>query len=570
VSTVGALAEAARDARRAWGRTQSLAAAAIALLAVIPLLGLTFVRVDALAGWLYLALAASGLVLAVGFAGLPSLGQGAFMGIGALTTSVLTVRAGWAPMAALPVAVAASVAVALGAGLPVVRLGRVFVAVSTLLLTWLVALAAAEFPWLSGGSQGYVVASPLGPTAHYELALGLTVVVVGLLSVFRASPAGIRLRAVRDDPAAAAVLGVPARLVYGAFVVSASIAGLAGALSVQLAGVSDPDAFGPFTSFRLLVAVLLGGAAYAAAGVVGVAVLALLSLVANLIGGSLGDASAQVQPMLTAALLLLILGLGTEGVISELGRRRRSRALPWRVAGAPAAEPRPAGLRARGLAKTYGGVRALDGFDLDIEPGEAVAIVGANGSGKTTALRALGGALALDAGEILLDGRPIVPAPTELARAGVVRTLQRTAVFATLTAREVVLVGAAVHARHSGALRAVAATPKARAEASRLRGAALEALRVVGLEDVADQRAERLDSFQRRRLMLAAALAAEPRLLLLDEPSAGAAAAELPALAHILRRVQASGVSVVLVEHNQQLVRAVADRVLTMVDGKTT
>jgi branched-chain amino acid transport system permease protein len=569
VSTVGALVEAARDAHRAWGRMQSLAAAAIALLAVLPLLGLGFVRVDALAGWLYLALAASGLVLAVGFAGLPSLGQGAFMGIGALTTSVLTVRAGWAPMAALPVAVAASVAVGLVAGLPVVRLGRVFVAVSTLLLTWLVALAAAEFPWLSGGSQGYVVASPLGPTAHYELALGLTVVVVGLLSVFRASAAGIRLRAVRDDPAAAAVLGVPDRLVYGAFVVSAAIAGLAGALSVQLAGVSDPDAFGPFTSFRLLVAVLLGGAAYAAAGVVGVAVLALLSLVADLLGGSLGDASAQVQPMLTAALLLLILGLGTEGVISEVARRR-SRALRWRVADAPAAEPRPAGLRARGLAKTYGGVRALDGFDLDIEPGEAVAIVGANGSGKTTALRALGGALALDAGEILLDGRPIVPTPTELARAGVVRTLQRTALFATLTAREVVLVGAAVHAQHSGPLRVIAATPKARAEAPRLRGAALEALRVVDLEDVADQRTELLDSFQRRRLMLAAALAARPRLLLLDEPSAGAAAAELPALAHILRRVQASGVSVVLVEHNQQLVRAVADRVLTMVDGKTT
>ncbi|MDX6666346.1 MAG: branched-chain amino acid transport system ATP-binding protein, partial [Solirubrobacteraceae bacterium] len=234
----------------------------------------------------------------------------------------------------------------------------------------------------------------------------------------------------------------------------------------------------------------------------------------------------------------------------------------------PARQRRPAAVHAQALAKTYGGVRALSGFELDVAPGEAVALVGANGSGKTTALRALGGAFVLDAGVILLDGRPVGTGPRELAQAGVVRTLQRTAVFGSLTALETVLVGAALHARHSGPLRAITATPKARAEAPLLRGAALEALREVELEDLADERSELLDGFQRRRLMLAAALAAQPRLLLLDEPSAGVDQSELPVLAHILRRVQTSGVSVVLVEHNQQLVRAVADRVLTIADGK--
>jgi ABC-type branched-subunit amino acid transport system ATPase component/ABC-type branched-subunit amino acid transport system permease subunit len=568
MSTVAALREGARDARGAWGPTQSLVAGLVGFLALLPALGLGFVHVDELAAWLYLALAASGLVLAVGFAGLPSLGQGAFMGVGALATSVLAGRAGWPPMAALPIAVAASVLAGLVSGLAVVRLPRVFVAVSTWLLTWLVALAAAEFPWLSGGSQGYVVSSPLGPTAHYELALGLTVAVVALLSVFRASAAGIRLRAVRDNPAAAAVLGVPGdRLLYGAFVVSAGVAGLAGALSVQLAGVSDPDAFGPLTSFRLLVAVLLGGASYAAAGVAGVAVLGAVSLVAHLEGSILGDVP-QLQPMLTAALLLAVLGLGKEGLIPWIAGRRPRRMARRAVAPPPARPRRPAAVHARELAKTYGGVRALSGFELDVAPGEAVALVGANGSGKTTALRALGGAFVLDAGVILLDGRPVGTGPRELAQAGVVRTLQRTAVFGSLTALETVLVGAALHARHSGPLRAVTATPKARAEAPLLRGAALEALREVELEDLADERSELLDGFQRRRLMLAAALATQPRLLLLDEPSAGVDQSELPVLAHILRRVQTSGVSVVLVEHNQLLVRAVADRVLTIADGK--
>src|SRR5689334_20197174 len=101
MSTVAALADGARHARRRWSATQSLTLALVALIALLPALGLGFVHVDALAGWLYLALAASGLVLAVGFAGLPSLAQGAFMAIGALTTAVLGAHAGWAPMAAL-------------------------------------------------------------------------------------------------------------------------------------------------------------------------------------------------------------------------------------------------------------------------------------------------------------------------------------------------------------------------------------------------------------------------------------------------------------------------------------
>ena len=569
MSTMAALADGARHARSRWSRTQSLTLALVALIALLPALGLGFVHVDALAGWLYLALAASGLVLAVGFAGLPSLAQGAFMAIGALTTAVLGAHAGWAPMAALPVALVVSVLAGLLTGLAVVRLPPVFVAVSTWLLTWLVALAATEFPWLSGGAQGYVAASPLSPTAHYELALVLTVAVIGLLAVLRASPAGLRLRAVRDDAAAAAVLGVHGdRLRYGAFVVAAGIAGVAGALSVQLAGVSDPDAFGPQESVRLLAAVLIGGAGYAAAGAAGVAVLGVLSLIAHAWGSVLGDAPEQIEPMLTAVLLLVVLGLGKDGVVPAVLARRRGRAERPPVAPAPAAEARPAAVQARGLAKAYGGLRALDGFDLDVAPGEAVALVGANGSGKTTALRALGGALVPDDGQFLVDGQPVGGTPHALARAGVVRTLQRTAVFGTLTALESVIVGAALHARHSGPLRAIASTPKARAEAPALRGAALDALREVGLEAEADQRADQLDSFQRRRLMIAAALAARPRVLLLDEPSAGAAPSELPRLAHILRRVQASGVSIVLVEHNQRLVSAVADRVLTMADGK--
>jgi branched-chain amino acid transport system ATP-binding protein len=272
--------------------------------------------------------------------------------------------------------------------------------------------------------------------------------------------------------------------------------------------------------------------------------------------------------MLASVLLLAILALGGDGLVPLLLRLRRVRVAPAAQAAAPAPRP-PAALSARGLWKSYGGVDALAGFDLDIAPGESVALVGANGSGKTTALRALAGAVPLDRGEVSVDGHAVEALePAALAAAGVVRTLQRTATFPTLTALENALVGAGLHATHSGPVRSLAATPKSRAESRELAARALDALRLVNLGELATTRVELLDGFQQRLVMIAAALATRPRLLLLDEPSAGAARQEVEFLARLLREIQASGISLLVVEHNLPLVRAFADRVVTMADGK--
>jgi ABC-type branched-subunit amino acid transport system ATPase component len=380
---------------------------------------------------------------------------------------------------------------------------------------------------------------------------------------------------VRDRPAAATSLGVRGEpLLLGAFAGSAAVAGLAGSLAVQLAGVTDPGAFGPVVSFKLLAAVLLGGASYAVSGIAGVAVLGAIALVARAWAHLQAGSAADVEPLFAAILLLVVLALRPER--APLLERLRARVLPAgpRLPVSPARSTPPVAahvvLSARGLVKHYGGVRALDGFDLEVGDGETVALVGANGSGKTTALRVLAGAVPLDAGELELDGLPVTGQPAvELASAGVVRTLQRTATFGTLTALESAVVGASLHARHSGAFRSLASTPKSRAEARELRAAALDALQTVRLEQVADVPAARLDGFQQRRLMLAAALAARPRLLLLDEPSAGAARAEVDGLLEILAAIREGGVTLVVVEHDQRLVRTLADRVVVMADGKT-
>jgi branched-chain amino acid transport system permease protein len=567
--TVRALRDAARDARAAWHGEQAAVALLFVLACALPWWAPGWIHVDVLAAWLYLALSATGLGLTAGFAGLPSLAQGAFMSAGAFSTALLTARAGWNAEATIPVAVAVALLLELVSGLVLVRLPPLFLAVSTWLLAWLILLVATDFPSVAGGSQGYTVDSPLSATGHYELALVLTALAVLGLAAIRRTAIGMRLRAIRDRPAAARTLGVRSgRLLLGAFAASAVVGGLAGSLAVQLAGVSDPGAFGPFTSFKLLVAVLLGGASYAAAGVVGVAVLGAIALVGHAWAAAQSGAPAQLQPMLASVLLLAILALGGDGLVPLLLRLRRVRVAPAAQAAAPAPRP-PAALSARGLWKSYGGVDALAGFDLDIAPGESVALVGANGSGKTTALRALAGAVPLDRGEVSVDGHAVEALePAALAAAGVVRTLQRTATVPTLTALENALVGAGLHATHSGPVRSLAATPKSRAESRELAARALDALRLVNLGELATTRVELLDGFQQRLLMIAAALATRPRLLLLDEPSAGAARQEVEFLARLLREIQASGISLLVVEHNLPLVRAFADRVVTMADGK--
>ena len=210
----------------------------------------------------------------------------------------------------------------------------------------------------------------------------------------------------------------------------------------------------------------------------------------------------------------------------------------------PAPPPAVAGaaLEARGAAKRFGGVHALDGFDLELEPGRVVALVGPNGSGKTTALRVLAGTVRADAGRVVLDGLDVTTEPpARRARRGLVRTLQSNGVFPQLTALENAVVGASLRGRHRGALRALLATPKARRDADAVRARALGALRAVGLEERRDERAETLTTAEQRLLMVASALAAEPTVLLLDEPSAGAGAADLDRLARILGDLRAAG-----------------------------
>ena len=246
------LRRAVTEARHAWNGEAWLAAGGVALAALVPFMSLPGVRLDALADTVYLAVAATALGLTVGAAGLPSLGAGAFMAIGAFTAALLVARSGWPVEPAALCGTAAALTAALICGI-VVRLRPVFVAVSTWLLAWLVWIFLLAFPSVSGGSQGLILPQRtlLGlvptPTVHYEIALALLVLTAtGIAAVRRGAP-GLELSALRQAPPLATSLGVPlARRRLGAFALSAALAGLAGALSVQLAAVADPAGYDPF------------------------------------------------------------------------------------------------------------------------------------------------------------------------------------------------------------------------------------------------------------------------------------------------------------------------------------
>jgi branched-chain amino acid transport system permease protein len=573
-----ALGDAVRDARSAWGPWHTGAVAAVVAAALVPAFAPSWVHVDSLAEGLYLALAATGLWLTVGLGGMPSLGQGAFMAIGAFTAALLITKAGWPALPATLVGVAAASAGGVLTGIGVVRLRPVFIAVTTWILTWTVVLFLLAFPSISGGAQGLVLPLAVSVDAHYELALALLVAAVLAAASFGRGRVGTELRASQARPAAAEALGVPtARRRLGAFVASAAVAGLAGALTVQLAGVADPADYGPYLSFQLFVAVLIGGAASALGGATGIVGLAVVTGAAGALGALEGVASERFDPMLAALFLLAVLALGGAGIVPGVRRLlEQSRAPAERPAvprGRAAATTRAVAtdapvLRAEGLTKRFGAVVAADDVSLELFSGEVCALVGPNGSGKTTVLRLIAGVFEPDAGRVLLDGADLDGTPPrERAGRGVVRTLQATASFADLTALDNVLVGARLHGSYGTALRTAAATPLARREDAGLRRAALAALDEVGLTWAADVPASELAGPEQRLIGVAAALACRPRALLLDEPSAGSSLGDVERLATLLAHLRDRGVAVLLVEHNLRLVRSVADRVVVMAAG---
>jgi ABC-type branched-subunit amino acid transport system ATPase component/ABC-type branched-subunit amino acid transport system permease subunit len=538
---------------------------------------------------LYLLVAAYGLAIAVSYAGLPVLGQGAFVAVGAFGTMQLAAHA-----TPLGIAVLVAVAIAAGAGYLVgfaaARLAGAQLALATWALSWLAYTALVVFPRLSGGAQGLTRPTParlvspslglvvtIHPWVHVVIGAAVDVLLGVVLWRSAATAWGLDLAALRSGPVLADSLGVPVqRRRRAVLAVAAGLGAAGGAGTAVLLGVVAPVDYSPLLSLQLFVAVLVGGTATWWGPAVGVGLLAALPSTADAFATTFDVDPLRARAVLTA--VLLVAAIATRGPVRRLVRRIGPKPTAS-ATGEPPAESLPTPgptpdavlLRMRGVTAAYGAVVALDGVDLELRAGEIHALVGPNGSGKSTALRVAAGVVRAQHGEVVV-GDWTAPARIDAAarvRAGVVRTLQRTAGLGDLDVRTQVAVGARAcdGIAHLGVreLLHTRVAVRARDERSAI---VTTSMQLVGLDDRATFSTVALDSAEQRLLQIARAAATGAPALLVDEPAAGMSEDQRRRLADILRRLTASGRGVLLVEHDMRLIGRVADRVTVLAEGR--
>jgi ABC-type branched-subunit amino acid transport system ATPase component/ABC-type branched-subunit amino acid transport system permease subunit len=569
-------------------RRAALLVAAAALAAAAPLV-LGEYQVVLLAYVGLNALVALGLVLLTGVAGLTSFGQAAFVGIGAYATGVLTTSAGapaWAqsPWAGLVLALALSAAAAVLIGSFTLRLSGHYLPLGTIAWGIAIYIVFGNIEALGGhtGLGGIPAVSVLGarldtPRRMCWLVWAFVALAVAATRNLLDSREGRAIRALRGGRLMAESMGVDtsrARLVV--FVVAALHAGASGWLYAHFERFLSPTPFRLHAGIEYLFMAVVGGighvgGALVGAGVVTLAMQWLRDALPRLVGQA-GDFELIAFGIVTIALLQRSPG----GLWPLLVRpfRARPRAggagasdappLPRRAAGG--ARRREPLLELDGVTKRFGGLVAVDGVSFAVGAGEIVALIGPNGAGKSTLFDVVSGVTDPTAGAVRFRGREIQGrSQRDIAAMGLSRTFQHVKLLPQMSALENAALGAHLRGR-SGVL--AASLRLDRAEERRLLAEAARQVERVGLGDALGDPAGALPLGKQRTLEIARSLCADPRLLLLDEPGAGLRHLEKRALAELLRSLRDGGMSILLVEHDVDLVMSLAERVVVMDFGR--
>lgn len=517
-------------------------------------------------------LVAIGLNFLTGYAGQVSLGHGALVALGSYATALLMVDAHWSFWSSALVGVAVATIAGLVMALPALRLSTWYFALVTLTFAQVVTDLLVEWRGLTRGFSGIVGipapaigGHPLSPVQVYLVIVLCVVLAFVAIRNLTLSRYGRGMIAARDNPLAATASGVSLlRIKLFAFAVSAALAGLAGAFFAVQKTVITPEDFSADFSIFFLLTIVVGGLGKRWGPVVGTLIFFLLP---ELLG-----ALQSWRLLIYGVLLLVLMVFAPHGVMGmPLWRRWRVRAATRDETGADAVSARPVarlGLSVNALHKQFGGVAALRGCTLAAEPGSTHALVGPNGSGKTTTLNVISGFIRSDSGSVRIGDTDVSGrAPHRIARLGVGRTFQTPKLLPDVTVLDNVRLGGFASERAT-AVEIALGLPRARRDRHEGSAAAMALLRFVGLGERADALAGDLPHGQQRLVEIARAMAGHPSLLLLDEPAAGLSMDELDRLAALIEAIGALGTTVLIVEHHLELIARIS-RSVTVLDRGT-
>ncbi len=525
-----------------------------------------------------MAIVGIGLNVLIGFTGQISFGHVGFYAIGAYAVAILTTKASFPFWLAWPLAMLLAGAVGYLVAQPALRVKGPYLAMVTIAFGFIVEHGVVELRTLTGGQNGLMnLPRPtlFGFTGSERTVAILAIVAAAFaLAAFRwlsVGTWGAAMRAVRDSDVAAESIGIdPVVVKTVAFAGSAALAGLAGGLFAPLSGFVTPSSFSFLQSILFVLVVMIGGAGSFAGPVVGAVIVGVLpEVLAGL---------EEYRLLFFGALLLVVLWSAPDGVVGLVQRgiarrhpqeRGRSGEHVARSgvddsrAEAQRSERGPARMLAiAGLTMDFGGIRAVNELSFTVPPAAITGLIGPNGAGKTTALNMLSGFYRPSAGSIMLGAEALAGRRAfRIARSGVARSYQTSQLFGSLDVAENVTL-----AIGRGRLGPLFSARRFRAPSVRAQVSAL--LAFCGYTGRLDVRAGSLPHVDRRLVEIARALATQPDLLLLDEPAAGLSQEDKSRLAELLRRIAATGIGIVLVEHDMGLVMRVCDHIIVLDAGQ--
>jgi branched-chain amino acid transport system permease protein len=512
------------------------------------------------------SVAVFGLSVVLGLCGQINLAQAAFFGFGAyavgLGTTDLHVSYWLCLLAGCGIAIVAGAFL----GMSTLRLGGHYLAMVTISFQQIVTLVMINAIGITHGPDGV---SNIGRPELFRSSQSYLAFCVAVLAIvgylvwhLPDTRIGRAMRAVRDNELAAGVNGIDVfRTKVYAFAICAGLGGLAGGLFAGGFAYVSPDQFSFAESIVFLTMSLLGGVASPIGSVIGTGLLILIPEWLRFLKSVPGLYLAIYG--LFVILIIRFMPDGIWGFVAAGFERWRAK-----IKAPPAAKPlqlKPATvggdivLEVKGLSKHFGGLKAVDNVDIAVKRGGVHALIGPNGSGKTTTLNVLSGLYKATSGSIMLDGTDITAMPPhERTAAGLGRTFQNIRLFRSMTALENVEIGAERPGNTMiGAGGAAALTERA-----------MEALTFVGLGNRANELITSFSYGHQRLIEIGRALASNPTLLLLDEPAAGLNSTEKLELHELLKRIAAQGLTILIIDHDMTLVSEAAQHITVLNFGR--